>query len=116
MEKMTVRPLIFAGFLLLVMGIVGGIVTHPYGFPWGPVFAISAGTWCLLTAIKSWVERKAVLLERATDLCSLYNTVERNLSHALQPETTHETIIHLVQDARNNLRTIMRKMGWKGPF
>jgi len=113
---MPVRSLIFGGVLLLALGIVTGNMTHPYGFPWGSVVAISSGTWCLLTAIKSWIERKAVLMERATTLCSLYNNVERNLSLALQPETTHETIIQLVRDARDNLRTAMRKMGWKGQF
>jgi len=100
----------------LVIGIVSGIVTHPYGFPWGSVVGISAGTWCLLTAIKTWIERKAILIERATYLCSLYNDVERNLSRALQPETTNETIIQLVRNARDDLRTAMRKMGWKGQF
>jgi len=112
----TVRPLIFAGILLLALGIVSGILTHPYGFPWDSVIAISAGTWSLLTAIKSWIERKAIQIERATELCFLYNNVERNLSLVLQPETTNETIIQLVRNARDDLRTAMRKMGWKGQF
>jgi len=58
MKAITVRPLIYAGTLLLALGIVSGILTHPYGFPWGSVIAIAAGTWCLLTAIKSWIESK----------------------------------------------------------
>jgi len=115
-KAITVKPLIFAGILVLALGIVSGILMHPYGFPWGSVIAISTGTWCLLTAIKTWTERQATLMKRATDLCSLYNSVERNLSKALQPETTHETIIQLVQNARDNLRAAMREMGWKGQF
>jgi len=50
------------------------------------------------------------------NLCFLYNSVERNLSLALQPGTTHENIMRLVQAARDNLRIAMRHMGWKGEF
>jgi len=54
-------------------------------------------------------------LERET-LCFLYNNVERPLSLALQPGTTQENILRLAVDARNKLRSMMRKMGWTGQF
>jgi len=50
------------------------------------------------------------------NLCFLYNNVERPLSLALQPGTTPENILKLVIDARDKLRTAMRKMGWQGVF
>jgi len=47
-------------------------------------------------------------------LISLYNDVERVLSHALQAETAN--LIDHIRRARDNLRNIMIKMGWEGPF
>jgi len=49
-------------------------------------------------------------------LIALYNDVERVLSHALQPELTANDVIAHVTRSRNDLRKIMQKMGWKGPF
>jgi len=46
----------------------------------------------------------------------LYNDVERILSHSLQPGIGHRELIKDVETARNNIRKIMVKMGWMGPF
>jgi len=45
-----------------------------------------------------------------------YHDVERYLSHALQPEVGNEERIKEVTDARDNLRKLMLRMGWKGQF
>jgi len=58
-----------------------------------------------------------ILLGSVVPLGELYNNVERVLSHALQPPGMgHREIIDEIEKARNNVRQIMRKMGWKGPF
>jgi len=49
-------------------------------------------------------------------LSSLYNDVERCLSHSLQPGTGHRELIGEVTAARDKLREHMRKMGWTGEF
>jgi len=51
-------------------------------------------------------------------MVSLYNDVERQLSHALQTlgSLNHESKAAEIMKARNNIRTIMRKMGYKGNF
>lgn len=47
---------------------------------------------------------------------SLYHGVERFLSHALQPPPDPEEAIHEVTIARDNVRMVMRKLGWKDQF
>jgi len=56
-------------------------------------------------------------LKMTEELRELYNEVERVLSHALQPEITSasDKNTHIIH-ARDSLRKIMRKMGWKGQF
>jgi hypothetical protein len=49
-------------------------------------------------------------------LGELYRDVERGLSLSLQPEQNLVSIHRLVTEARNNLRSIMTKLGWKRPF
>lgn len=52
-----------------------------------------------------------------SDLSMLYHNVERTLSHALQePGIGHIELLKEVTTARDNLREIMRRMGWKGQF
>ena len=45
-----------------------------------------------------------------------YHNIERVLSHSLQPEIGDKERIKEVTDARDNLRELMRRMGWKGQF
>lgn len=49
-------------------------------------------------------------------LSELYNNVERYLSHSLQPGIGYRELLKEVTTARDELRKIMRKMGWKGQF
>jgi len=57
-----------------------------------------------------------VLLVAVVPLGDFYNNVERVLSHALQPRMGHREVLDEITTARNNVREIMRKMGWKGQF
>jgi len=51
-------------------------------------------------------------------LDSLYHGVERFLSHALQTAGSldHESKAAEIMTARDNVRMVMRKLGWKGQF
>ena len=57
-----------------------------------------------------------VFLGRVIPLNIIYDGVERVLSHSLQPDVSHEEAHKEVETARNALRAIMLKMGWKGQF
>jgi len=49
-------------------------------------------------------------------LSQFYHDIERILSHSLQPGIGYRELVKEVTVARDNLRKIMRKMGWKGEF
>ena len=50
-------------------------------------------------------------------LHSLYHGVERQLSHVLTPGSLdHESKAAEIITARDNVRMVMRKMGWKNQF
>jgi len=54
---------ILAGVFLIGFGSIIGVLLNPYGFPWGAVIAISAGTWSLLTGLKMSVESSVSIRE-----------------------------------------------------
>ena len=62
------------------------------------------------------VLRDDIFLHPVPLIQEFYHTVERVLSHSLQPEIGDKERIKEVTDARDNLRKLMRRMGWKGEF